>query len=171
MAKQRDIFVDSQAAICRAVASDFKLRGLTHQDAADMLGVEKRTVSNQISGKRPFGKKSAKRYAEVFGYEEPFLLYGEGDLKKSTYTNKVTKLVMKRFLPVGPEQNNEITALVQRIYDLEQQVSSQKDQISRLSAKQVRFAHHKWLKKHHKGIRYSDVPIDPVVITTRKKNS
>ncbi|MBO4670682.1 MAG: hypothetical protein J5640_02420 [Bacteroidales bacterium] len=68
--------------ICRAVAADFKLRGITHAAAAEKLLVEPRSVSNQISGKRPFGKKSAQKYAATFGYDEAFLLYGTGSLKK-----------------------------------------------------------------------------------------
>ncbi len=68
--------------ICRAVAADFKLRGITHVEAAQKLGVVPRSVSNQISGKRPFGKKSAQKYAAAFGYDEPFLLYGTGKLRR-----------------------------------------------------------------------------------------
>ncbi len=68
--------------ICRTVAADFKARRISHADAAKMLNVKTRSVSNQISGKRPFGKKGAQKYAEIFGYEEPFLLYGIGPLKK-----------------------------------------------------------------------------------------
>lgn len=103
--------------ICRAVASDFKLRGITHLDAAKMLGVEKRTVSNQISGKRPFGKKSAQQYARVFGYEEPYLLYGLGSLKKEQPSQ----------LP-----SDGIAALTDRITLLEQMVAKQNEQIARL---------------------------------------
>lgn len=71
--------------ICRAIALDLKERGLTHEKAAMLLGKDNaRSVSNQISGKRPFGKKSAALYARTFGYEMPYLLYGIGDLKKKT---------------------------------------------------------------------------------------
>ena len=70
------------AEICRAVNADFKLQGLTHAEAAERLGIERRAVSNQLSGKRPFAKKGALLYARVFGYDEAFLLFGTGELRK-----------------------------------------------------------------------------------------
>ena len=118
---------NSPALICRAVASDFKLRGITHQQAAGMLGVEKRTVSNQISGKRPFGKKSAQKYAQVFGYEEPFLLYGIGELKKGQVSKSVPVILHQ------PEDN--LSALSARIDILEKIVAMQSKEIVRLQAK------------------------------------
>jgi len=76
--------------ICRAISMDLKERGLTHEKAATLLGKENaRSVSNQISGKRPFGKNSAALYAKTFGYEMPYLLYGIGDLKKKTSSKKL----------------------------------------------------------------------------------
>ena len=42
------------AAICKAIAVDFKVKGLTHEMAASQLGCNKQTVSNQISGKNKF---------------------------------------------------------------------------------------------------------------------
>ena len=84
----KSLKVKEQAAeICRAVASDFKLKGITQADAAQLLQVDPKAVANQISGKRPFGKKTAKLYASTFGYSEPFLLYGEGNLL-TTHSSK-----------------------------------------------------------------------------------
>ena len=83
------------ATVCRAVARDFKERGITHVGAAKMLEIEPKAVANQVSGNRPFSKKSAKLYAKVFGYSEPYLLTGEGSLmdekkeKKSVGMNDV----------------------------------------------------------------------------------
>ena len=68
------------AAICKAVAVDFKMKGLTHEMAASQLGCSKQTVSNQISGKKKFSLKSAQKYAETFGYNLEFLLFGKGEL-------------------------------------------------------------------------------------------
>ena len=68
------------AAICKAVAVDFKMKGLTHEMAASRLGCSKQTVSNQISGKKKFSLKSAQKYAETFGYNLEFLLFGKGEL-------------------------------------------------------------------------------------------
>lgn len=71
------------AAICRAIAVDFKARGLTHEMAAAQMGCSKQTVSNQISGKKPFSLKTARKYAEAFGYNLEFLLIGKGELNGS----------------------------------------------------------------------------------------
>lgn len=68
------------AEICKAISADFKMRGLTHEKAADLLGTTKQTVSNQISGKKKFSVNMARKYHETFGYDVQFLLYGEGKL-------------------------------------------------------------------------------------------
>lgn len=70
------------ASICRAVARDFKERGITQAGAAKLLNIEPKSVANQVSGNRPFSKKSAKLYAATFGYSEPYLLTGKGTLFK-----------------------------------------------------------------------------------------
>lgn len=66
--------------ICREVAADFKRRGISQAEAALRMGVAKRAVSNQISGKRAFVLKTARLYALAFGYNEEFLLKGKGSL-------------------------------------------------------------------------------------------
>ena len=71
------------AAICKAIAVDFKVKGLTHEMAASQLGCNKQTVSNQISGKNKFSLKTAQKYAEAFGYSLDFLLFGKGELYAS----------------------------------------------------------------------------------------
>jgi len=96
LADKREI-VKTPAEICRAVNADFKLQGLTHAEAAKKLGVECRSVSNQLSGKRPFAKKGALLYARVFGYDETFLLFGTGELKKSRKTTDVASSLASRY--------------------------------------------------------------------------
>ena len=76
----------SASQICKEVSKDLKKRGITQQMAADLLGKSKASVSNQISGKKPFGKKMAAAFAKTFGYDINFLLYGIGGLyHKSLY--------------------------------------------------------------------------------------
>ena len=92
-AKAKTRIIDEQAAaICKAVASDFKLKGLTQVGAAQLLNVDPKSVANQVSGRRPFGKKTAKLYAETFGYSEPFLLHGEGQLLSSAGSPKAVRM-------------------------------------------------------------------------------
>lgn len=49
-------------------------------DAARVLGVTLAAVTNQLSGKRPFGKNLAKRYADAFGFNADYLISGKGTL-------------------------------------------------------------------------------------------
>lgn len=142
-----DIEESPAELICRSVASDFKLRGITHLDAAKMLGVEKRTVSNQISGKRPFGKKSAQQYAKVFGYEEPYLLYGIGSLKKDE--------------PVKQQPSSGLAELTNRIAILEKMVAMQDRQIARLKSKTM------LRKSFVKEVRSRDATVRALDITKK----
>ena len=83
------------AAICKAIAVDFKVKGLTHETAASQLGCSKQTVSNQISGKKKFSLKTAQRYAETFGYNLEFLLFGKGELNGTQPLNSVVDVEQK----------------------------------------------------------------------------
>lgn len=82
-------------AICKAIAVDFKVKGLTHEAAASRLGCSKQTVSNQISGKKKFSLKSAQKYAETFGYNLEFLLFGKGELNGSQQMTSVIDIEPK----------------------------------------------------------------------------
>lgn len=82
-------------AICKAIAVDFKVKGLTHEAAASRLGCSKQTVSNQISGKKKFSLKSAQKYAETFGYNLEFLLFGKGELNGSQQMTSVVDIEPK----------------------------------------------------------------------------
>ena len=67
--------------ICEAIAADWKARRITHQIAADKIGTTKQSISNVISGKKKrISTNLAKKLSEAFGYDERFLLYGEGEL-------------------------------------------------------------------------------------------
>ena len=82
-------------AICKAIAVDFKVKGLTHEAAASRLGCSKQTVSNQISGKKKFSLKSVQKYAETFGYNLKFLLFGKGELNGSQQMTSVIDIELK----------------------------------------------------------------------------
>lgn len=66
--------------ICEAISKDFKRRRITHQIAADKIGAPRHTVTNQLSRKKRFGERLAKKFSEAFGYSITWLLYGEGDM-------------------------------------------------------------------------------------------
>lgn len=118
--------------ICRAVAADFKRQGLSQKEAADKLGLEKRAVSNQISGKRPFARKTAKLYSIAFGYNEEFLVKGKGRLfdesPESAVPQTVT-LTLKRYTELIRE-NAELKAIVKAA--IESQIAKSKLGVSAL---------------------------------------
>lgn len=101
--------------ICRTVAADFKRQGLSQQQAADKLGLERRAVANQISGKRPFARKTAKLYALAFGYNEDFLVNGNGKLfdeGPEGLSPQTVTITLKKYTDLIRE-NAELKALVQ----------------------------------------------------------
>ncbi len=67
--------------VCRAVAADLRARGITHQKAAEAIGKTRSIVSNQLASKKPFSKGLASLFAQAFGYNTQYLLYGEGELR------------------------------------------------------------------------------------------
>lgn len=66
--------------VAPAIKADFKRMRLTYRDAALRLGTTKQVIANRLSGKRPFTKRTARIWAEKFGYSMDFLLFGWGNL-------------------------------------------------------------------------------------------
>lgn len=64
--------------IARKIKAYFKDHDLTLADAAEKIGVSQQAVSNQLS--RPFSRKAAQKWHEIFGFDEMFLMTGEGSL-------------------------------------------------------------------------------------------
>ena len=122
--------------ICLTVARDFKEQGITQAGAASRLGIGVKAVANQISGKRPFSKKTARLYAETFGYSETYLLHGEGPLyvtqpsARIISDKKAQTVALKAALERALQQNQ----------DLEQRVLVLEKQIARMSGKMRRFS-------------------------------
>lgn len=71
--------MDTQKEICGAVRGYFSANKITMKTVAELLGVTSGAVTNQLAG-RQFSTKMAKRYAEVFGFNEDYLLFGRGSL-------------------------------------------------------------------------------------------
>ena len=65
--------------VCQAVKAYFKYEGIPLAAVAERLGSTPRAVSAQLAG-RPFSRKTAERYAELFGFNEVYLMTGEGQL-------------------------------------------------------------------------------------------
>lgn len=101
----------STEQICKEIANDFKRRRITHKIAAERIGTSKQTVSNQISGKKRFSLKMAQKFSEAFGYNEMWLLYGEGEMfKDGTFIHYIdphdkTLYYYGNFTPILKEGN------------------------------------------------------------------
>lgn len=73
--------------IGRTVSAYFKENHITQVEVAKILGFSsKQVIANQLSGKK-FGKATAKKYAAAFGFNETFLLSGQGELRGKSPIN------------------------------------------------------------------------------------
>lgn len=77
-----NVFDNQQNNIGDSLKKYFNSIGLTQQDIADKLGVSQAAVSALLNGK-PFGKKLAQKWADVFGLKPNWLLTGEGEMLKN----------------------------------------------------------------------------------------
>lgn len=57
-----------------------KQKKITQRQLADKFGVSQTAISQLLSGKVPFGKNRARKWADTFGMSYTFLLTGEGSL-------------------------------------------------------------------------------------------
>lgn len=62
-------------------------RGFTQEDIAKRFGVTKQAVNQLLTGRKPFGKLNAQRWANEFGLSAAWLLTGEGAMLESDLGN------------------------------------------------------------------------------------
>lgn len=65
--------------IGKRIKEYFNEMGMSQLDVAKLLGVQQAAVSNQLNG-RPFGKNSASKWNQAFGFRINWLLTGEGPM-------------------------------------------------------------------------------------------
>lgn len=91
----------------------FKEKGLTQEMIAEQLNISQSLVNQYLNGKKAFGKKTAKKWADTFGISPSWLLIQEGDmLDKERIDNIVDQTIkdalggyeveMKRTFPLIP---------------------------------------------------------------------
>lgn len=67
--------------VLKSVSADFKRRGVTHETAAQKMGYgSKQTLSNLLSRKKYLSGLQALKFHEAFGYNQKYLMSGEGSL-------------------------------------------------------------------------------------------
>lgn len=109
--------MDSKETIARNVKAEFTKRGLSTKDVADIIESSQQLVCIYLSGTRGFGRKTAKVFADAFGFNMEYLLTGEGELLRKEQA-----------------QSSDMSALMTRIESLEAQVSMLSQSISLLSS-------------------------------------
>lgn len=65
--------------VCQKIKAYLKYEGITINAAAERLESTPRAVSAQLAG-RPFSRTTAEKYASAFGFNETYLMTGEGQL-------------------------------------------------------------------------------------------
>ena len=73
--------------ICGAVRAYFSVNRITMKMASEMLGVSPSSVTNQLSG-RKFTANMADKYADAFGFNKDYLLFGRGALVSDLCTQE-----------------------------------------------------------------------------------
>ena len=74
----------------------FKEKGLTQEQIASMLGVTQPYVNSLFTGKREFGKQQAKKFEELFGISEAWLLTGQGDMLTEDLRSGLRREALKK---------------------------------------------------------------------------
>lgn len=110
----------------------FEKKGINQQEIADALGVSQTYVNAILNGKKAIGKKSADKFANLFGLSKSFLLTGEGEPEKTTefspQSNIDTSSLVNALIAAKDEtieslkRENEI--LHSRITDLERKIAN-----------------------------------------------
>lgn len=101
----------------RLLKEFFKEKGITQQDAADMLGILQTNVSALLLGKRNFGRKMAEKWSKAFGLRVNWLITGEGPMfegELSIYPNDVIQQNISKntTTPSTPSELDDLVPIV-----------------------------------------------------------
>ncbi|MBP3776721.1 MAG: helix-turn-helix transcriptional regulator [Prevotella sp.] len=66
----------------------FEEKGITQEQLAAKLGVDKAHVNKLLMGKKEFGKRTARTWSDLFGLSYSWLLTGEGEMETNSGTTK-----------------------------------------------------------------------------------
>lgn len=102
----------SPEEVCRAVASDLRARGITHEEVGATIGKSRSLVSNALSSKKGFSKQMANLLSRAYGYNIGYLLYGEGELKNSQILHDIVSAPSAGTNSSASEEITMLAALV-----------------------------------------------------------
>ena len=103
--------------VCQAVKAYFKYEGIAINTVAERLNATPRAVSAQLAG-RAFSAKTAEKYAKEFGFNEAYLLTGEGALIADNHPHfKTTEDTgdLSRLIRIIESQQETIAVLAQKV--------------------------------------------------------
>lgn len=66
--------------ITQELKNYMKNNGYTQESLAEKMGVSQARIQQLLSGKKPFGKKTASQWHDLFGFNTAWLFTGEGDM-------------------------------------------------------------------------------------------
>lgn len=72
--------MDTKKQIADNIRAYFRSQNLTLVDVAKIFGQTKGAISNQLNSSAPFGGGVAKKWADEFGFNPSYLMFGEGEL-------------------------------------------------------------------------------------------
>lgn len=105
------------ANIGEALRKYFDNQGIAQIEIADKLGVSKAYVNALFTGSSKFGKKSAEKWSEVFGFSKSFLLTGEGSMFvdapviEETHANELTLVPLLPISAKGGSLNDFVSSV------------------------------------------------------------
>lgn len=114
----------SPEEVCRAVATDLRARGITHEEVGKTIGKSRSLVSNALSSKKGFSKQMANLLSRAYGYNINYLLYGEGEFKSKQILHE---LVFTPSAGVHSDMSEEITLLASLVNCAEGIIRTVKD--------------------------------------------
>lgn len=59
----------------------FERKGITQEQIASQLGVDKAHINKLMTGKKAFGKQTARKWSDLYGLSYSWLLTGEGAME------------------------------------------------------------------------------------------
>lgn len=64
----------------------FNEKGITQEQIASQLDVDKALVNKLMTGKKAFGKQTARKWSDLYGLSYSWLLTGEGEMENGSRT-------------------------------------------------------------------------------------
>lgn len=68
-----------QNSVGEKIKEFFKVQGISQRKAAEMVGTTQQVVGSLLNGRR-FGRRTAERWHEVFGFSPAWLITGSGEM-------------------------------------------------------------------------------------------